>query len=189
MAKKFKIETNINDYKNNEDIIAYPHLEGGAPLDVRLGYVIHVFLNGIELKDRFHEKGMGEYSYSFYWVLNEVILSLIEGKKYKYSFLDGPFELIFDPIDTKEVKISFDWMEDTSYLPELEGKREQLKEISVPFDECIDELYNAVNKYIEILLDVNPRLLESHELKQLIELRNKAEDAIIKYKKKSTHTP
>jgi len=97
--------------------------------------------------------------------------------------------LIFDPIDTKEVKISFDWMEDTSYLPELEGKREQLKEISVPFDECIDELYNAVNKYIEILLDINPRLLESHELKQLIELRNKAEDAIIKYKKKSTHTP
>ncbi len=181
---KFKIETNINDYKIEEDINAYPHLEGGAPLEVRLGYVLHIYLNNIELKDRFHEKGMGEYAYTFYRALNKIVLSLIDGKKYEYVFLDGPFELLFNPINKKEVLISFDWMKDTSYLPELEEKRDQLKDITVPFDECIDELYNAANEYIKLILEINPRLSESDELKQLIEARDKAKKAIEEYKNK-----
>ena len=119
----------------------------------------------------------------FYLHLFKAVPDLISGKGHEYSFMDGPYSLIFKPIYQDEVLITFDWMEDSNYFPKLEDKREQLKEVPIPFNECIDELYNAANEYTETLIDINPKLVESEELKELMEARDKAKKAIEEYKK------
>ncbi|OQX00682.1 hypothetical protein BWK69_00945 [Candidatus Parcubacteria bacterium A4] len=183
--EKFKISIGKREeFEKTLDIKNYPKLEsGGAPLDVRLGYGIYIELNDNVVLD--NVKNVWGYAYSFALHSFDIIQCLlIKEKEYEYAFPDVGFRLKFKPINKKEVLTSFDWVEDTNYLPKIEDKREQLKDVSVPFDECIDELYNAANEYIGTLLDINSRLAESDKLKQLIEARDKAKKAIKKHKQK-----
>ncbi len=180
---KFKIKIGKReDFEKNFDIVNYPKLEsGGAPLDIRLGYGVYVELNNIAALD--NVKHVWEWAYVFALYSFYIILYLLtKNKEYEYTFQTVGYILRFKPIDKKEVLISFDWIKDANLFPELENKREQLKDVPVPFDECIDELYNAANEYIKLILEINPRLSESDELKQLIEARDKAKKAIYKFK-------
>jgi len=159
---------------------------GGGDAECNLAFnlggdSIYISLNNINLEEIGCE-GIGEYVWFFYSYMFKAVQELIKGNEFEYSFRDGPYSLTFKPVNRNYVLITFDWI--PSYFPKLNDKRDQLTDVSVPFDDCIDELYNAANEYTEILLEINPRLSESNELKQLIEARNKAKKAIINYKQK-----
>lgn len=180
---RFKVKIGEREkFEKTFDIRNYPRLEsGGAPLYVRLGYGVYLELNDIVVLDNI--KNVWGWAYEFALYSFDIILNLLtKHNEYEYGFSDVAFMLKFKPMD-KEILISFDWMKDTSYLPEIECKREQLIDVQIPFNECIDELYTAANDYIEILLEINTRLVESNELKQLIESRDKAKKAIEEYGK------
>ncbi len=202
---KFKIKIGEREkFEKNPFIKYYPKIfdknffkeitgdtPGGGDCECNLAFKlggdgIYISLNNINLEER--DQGcISEYVWFFYLYLFRAVQELIKGNEYEYSFDDGPFTLTYKPVNRNYVLITFDWMEDSHYFPKLDDKRDHLKDVSVPFDECIDELYNAANEYIETLLNINPRLSESDELKQLIEARDKAKKAIYKFKYNSKY--
>lgn len=190
---RFKIEVTLKEkYEKRDDKIFENEVRGyltktlghgGYETDTYLDYGFRMELNDILLVEKTRKDDIGEFAGVFYsYILKEIILDILNGKEYKYSFVDGPFRLIFKPIDQKEVLLTFDWDIGSTYFPTLEDKRDQLRDVPVPFDECIDELYNTGSKFINQLLEINPKIAESSILKELIEARNKAKKAMDRYK-------
>lgn len=176
---KIKIDMGRSWIPADDPLRTYPNISfhDTAIFEWKFSGMIYIELNDkpvIETDDGYET----EYLWHFFMALIEDVVPLImDGKEDMINFLDSGYFIAFKRIGDNVLIRFGSGSRELSELPY--GVKH---EVTVSFDEFVEESFRIVEDFINQLMAINPKLSACDQVKKLIEARNKAKKAIEEYK-------
>lgn len=178
MSSKFSINLRLNptemlqqypDIEYNIDTFVYGGMYGGIKIDID-GETLEKF-KGTQCITEDHY--VEEYLWFFYLDLLESVIKLINKEYHVFGFVDS----------TNSIKVRYSngyVLFTFSYGSDIKSN---ILDMPILLNQYIKEVLRSSSEFIESLLNINPKVKESKEIKQLIEKYKEAEKIYQKYLK------